>query len=519
MTVAAEGIAPDTTAPEGAAPAGSADRLAALRQRLGAAAGVLGLDAETDADPTVAVSQLYGRLVEHVHAQRATDSLWLLMTALAGVLPQPDDVTAAVRARDLRRSGDFATWLLEAGYLAACAAGSPDLEMDVVDSGVVVDVDFAATHELHTGIQRVVRETLPRWHREHEFTLVAWTDPGGAMRHLLPHESDRILRWHEHATRVRADDAVAPRQRPRHRLVVPWRSWVVVPENPPPEHCPALAALSLYSGSRTALIGYDCIPAISPELIHPGLPDRFMRYLEAVKHAHRVAGISGAATREFEGFVDMLAAQGLPGPTVVECVLPVEMPPGEPVGSTGAPLVVCIGSFEPRKNQLAVLAAAEQLWREGLDFRLEFIGGSGMATEFDAMMARLVRAGRPVRRRTAISDELLWGTVRSARFTVFVSLHEGFGLPVAESLACGTPCLTSDTGSTREIADGGGALTVDPLDDLAIADQMRRLLTDDQLVTALRGEALRRPPRTWDDYAAELWDALLVSAPDAEPGR
>jgi glycosyltransferase involved in cell wall biosynthesis len=506
-----------TVAPDVAAPARRSERLSALRQRLGVAAGTLGLDTETAPDTTVAVSQLYGRLIEHVHAQDTTESLWLLMTALAGALPQPDDVKAAVRARDLSRSGDFATWLLEAGYVAACDAGSPDLEMDVVDSGVVVDVGFSATHELHTGIQRVVRETVPRWHRGHELTLVAWTDPGGAMRHLLPDESDRILRWHEH--RARADDPVASRGRPRHRLVVPWHSWVLIPENPPPEHCPALAAMSLYSGSRTALIGYDCIPAISPELIHPGLPDRFMRYLEAVKHAHRVAGISGAATREFEGFVDMLAAQGLPGPSVVECILPVEMPPGEPVATTGAPLVVCIGSFEPRKNQLAVLHAAEHLWREGLDFRLEFIGGSAMASEFDAMMARLTSAGRPVRRRTAISDEQLWGTVRSARFSVFVSLHEGFGLPVAESLACGTPCLTSDTGATREIADGGGAVTVDPMDDQAIADQMRRLLTDDQLVATLREQALRRPPRTWDDYAHELWNALTAPTDVRESGR
>jgi glycosyltransferase involved in cell wall biosynthesis len=80
---------------------------------------------------------------------------------------------------------------------------------------------------------------------------------------------------------------------------------------------------------------------------------------------------------------------------------------------------------------------------------------------------------------------------------------------VAESLACGTPCLTSHYGSTREIADGGGALVVDPLDDEAIAEQMRRLLTDDALVARLRDEAARRPPRTWDDYARELWDALL----------
>jgi glycosyltransferase involved in cell wall biosynthesis len=504
-------------APDVAAPARGADRLLALRQRLAVTVQALGLNAEAAPETPVAVSQLYGRLIEHVHAQETTESLWLLMTALAGALPLPDDVKAAVRARDLSPPGEFATWLLEACYVAACDAGSPDLEMDVVDSGIVVDVDFSATHDLHTGIQRVVRETIPRWHREHEFTLVAWTDPGGAMRHLLPHESDHILRWHER--RARVDDAVASSTPPQHRLVVPWQSWVLIPENPPPEHCPALAAMSLYSGSRTALIGYDCIPAISPELIHPGLPDRFMRYLEAVKHAHRVAGISVAATREFEGFVDMLAAQGLPGPSVVECILPVEMPPGEPIAATSAPLVVCIGSYEPRKNQLAVLHAAEHLWREGLDFRLEFIGGSAMATEFDAMMARLVSAGRPVRRRTAISDEKLWGAVRSARFSVFVSLHEGFGLPVAESLACGTPCLTSDTGAPREIAAGGGAVTVDPTDDQAITDQMRRLLTDDQLVFMLREQALRRPRRTWDDYARELWDALVApaNAGDARP--
>lgn len=433
-----------------------------------------------------------------------------MLTAVAGALPQTDDVKAAVRARDLTSPAEFAVWLLEAGFRLAGAAGAPELEMDVVSSSVVVDVDFSARHELHTGIQRVVREVVPRWERGHEFTLVAWTDPGGAMRHLLPHEHDRIIRWNGRRA-VDEDELPAASG---HRMVVPWRSTVLLLENPAPERCPALAAMSLFSGNRTALIGYDCIPAISPELIHAGLPDRFMRTLEVVKHAHCVAGISAGATREFEGFVDMLSAQGLRGPSVVECALPVEVPAGEPVTPTGTPLVVSIGSFEPRKNQLAVLHAAELLWREGLDFRLEFIGGGGWTTEFDAVMARLTRAHRPIRRRTAISDVELWNSLRSARFTVFVSLHEGFGLPVAESLACGTPCLTSDYGSTREIADGGGALTVDPRDDRAIADQMRRLLTDDALVAELREKALQRPPRTWDDYARELWDDLVTPLDD-----
>jgi len=107
-----------------------------------------------------------------------------------------------------------------------------------------------------------------------------------------------------------------------------------------------------------------------------------------------------------------------------------------------------------------------------------------------------------------VSDCELWGAYRSARFTVFPSLHEGYGLPVAESLAAGTPAITSDFGSMLEIAVDGGALTVDPrnLDDLT--DAMRTLLTDDEALTALATEATARPARDWDEYAAASWTLL-----------
>ena len=488
--------------------------LQALHQRLDAVARALGVDpAPESTDTVVATSLVYGRLVDHVHACRGSEELWLLLTAMSAALPDAEEVKAALRARDLSGPSDFGTWLLEAGYGAAATKGAMGSEMDVLTDAVVVDVDFTARHELHTGIQRVVRETLPRWRRDHEITSVAWTDEGGALRLLEPHESDRVLRWHE---REPVSEDEPPAVRAPHRLVVPWHCTVLLLENPAPEHNSLLAAMSLYSGNRVGLIGYDCIPVISPELIHEGLPDRFTRYLETVKHAHRIVGISAGATREFQGFVDMLAAQGLPRPEVLECALPVEVPPGEPAPQSDPPIVVCIGSFEPRKNQLAVLHAAELLWREGLQFRLELVGGGGWVTDSDALMSRLASAGRPVRRRTAISDSELWQLLRSARFSVFVSLHEGFGLPVAESLACGVPCLTSDYGSTREIANEGGALVVDPRDDLAIADQMRRLLTDDALLAELREQARRRPPRTWDDYARELWQALVPATAPAE---
>ena len=103
---------------------------------------------------------------------------------------------------------------------------------------------------------------------------------------------------------------------------------------------------------------------------------------------------------------------------------------------------------------------------------------------------------------SAASDDLLWGGYRVARFTVFPSLNEGFGLPLAESLACGTPAVTSNYGSMREIVElGGGALLVDPRDDHSVADGMRALLTDDSLLEELRD------PSNYEAFQNDLKDA------------
>jgi glycosyltransferase involved in cell wall biosynthesis len=174
------------------------------------------------------------------------------------------------------------------------------------------------------------------------------------------------------------------------------------------------------------------------------------------------------------------------------------------------PLILVVGSHEPRKNHMAVLHAAELLWREGQQFSLTFIGGNAWHSEpFVHRFGQLVGTGRALESFTAATDELLWQAYRAARFTVFPSFNEGFGLPVAESLACGTPVVTSNFGSMKEIADaGGGALLIDPRDDHDLLDAMRTLLTDDHLHAELAGQARSRPPRTWDDYADEVWAAL-----------
>jgi glycosyltransferase involved in cell wall biosynthesis len=175
----------------------------------------------------------------------------------------------------------------------------------------------------------------------------------------------------------------------------------------------------------------------------------------------------------------------------------------------GLPMVLVVGSHEPRKNHLAVLQAAELLWRQGLAFSLTFIGGNSWSSEeFLDTVAALQLRGRPVESISAAGDDLLFAGYRLARFTVFPSFNEGFGLPVVESIACGTPVITSDFGSMREITADGGARLVDPRSDHAVAGAMRTLLTDDAELERLAKQARRRPTRTWDSYADEVWRIL-----------
>jgi glycosyltransferase involved in cell wall biosynthesis len=156
-----------------------------------------------------------------------------------------------------------------------------------------------------------------------------------------------------------------------------------------------------------------------------------------------------------------------------------------------------------------VLFAAETLWREGLEFELSFIGGMAWGEELPARIAELQAAGRPIRVQRSVGQAILAKSYADAAFTVFASLHEGYGLPVAESLAAGTPVITADFGSTAEIAAGGGCVTVDPRDDLALTDAMRVLLTNPARLAELRAALARGESRSWDTYAAELWSILV----------
>jgi len=457
-------------------------------------------------------------LVDRARATLRPDLAWLLHTAVSGHLPLSDDVEDLLRHLELATdSTDAEIWLLRRAKAAIDEHGVVDHPMRVVTDAVVVDVNFSAQNDKHTGIQRVTREVCPRWKASHDITLTAWLPNESAMRTLVGREEAKVLAWSGRGPGDAEDrDGLEAREEDsdtRYTIVVPWRSTVVLPEVAQGRTSRPLAALAQYSGNAVVAIGYDAIPVVSADLRPASEPNQFVGYLTVIKHSHRVAGISTSAAAEFRGFANAVRAQGIAGPHVTEVMLAAEVPQGPPhpiEATLQAPNLLCVGSHELHKNHLAVLHAAELLWREGLDFRLTFVGGPGWDTsEFDARLTALIEGGRAVTNLGSVTDDELWSLYRRATFTVFPSLHEGFGLPVAESLACGTPAVTTRYGSTGEIAERGGCLLVDPRDDHDLAAAMRSLLTDGDTYATLKEQAVRSAGRTWDTYAAELWSVLV----------
>lgn len=108
-----------------------------------------------------------------------------------------------------------------------------------------------------------------------------------------------------------------------------------------------------------------------------------------------------------------------------------------------------------------------------------------------------------------LDESSLAEAYRGATFLMLVSLEEGFGLPVVEAMACGTPVLTSNTSALKEIA-GDAAVTVDPNDVQDITVAIERLAADGALRSVLRARGIERSKIfRWDKVAARVSQVFM----------
>lgn len=180
-------------------------------------------------------------------------------------------------------------------------------------------------------------------------------------------------------------------------------------------------------------------------------------------------------------------------------------------------LVLYVGSEHPRKNLPRLLEALARVRTHIPTVEFVKIGGAGSRLGRTAFVRTADRFGLwPTIRRIDRADDvdlLYW--YHAATVLAFPTLHEGFGLPPLEAMACGTPVVTSDRSSLPEVV-GGSALLVNPNDVQAIADALLRVLPDQSLRSELRARGLLQAKhfteeRTYRDTRAVYQRVLNTS--------
>lgn len=173
------------------------------------------------------------------------------------------------------------------------------------------------------------------------------------------------------------------------------------------------------------------------------------------------------------------------------------------------PFVLFVGTLEPRKNLVTLLRALKRLPNE---VRLVIVGAEGWGGSQPEAVARSLGVLDRVTIAGQVSHAELDALYRAARVLVMPSLSEGFGLPVLEAMARGTPVVCSNSGALPEIADDA-ALMHEPLDEATLAQHIRALWYD----TALHDEYARRGKEraqmfSWEHAARETIEIYCEAA-------
>jgi glycosyltransferase involved in cell wall biosynthesis len=373
-----------------------------------------------------------------------------------------------------------------------------------------IGIDYTAAARQRAGIGRYTRElvkALLTLDSPHRYTLFAAT--GGLPREDWLAKINRLTTISRSPLTVRnlplSDDWLA---RLWHRLRLPLPVELITG---PLElfYSPDFVLPPTRRATRTLLTVHDLSFLHYPEAFVPTL----RRYLErvvprSVARADHVLADS-EATR-----ADLIAHLGT-APEKVDVLYSGVDPRFGPESKAGErerlekrygvgdqPYILSVGTVQPRKNYTRLIRAFASLRAEA---QLLIAGGKGWLYEEIVAEAEEHEA---VHLLGFVEDEDLPALYRNAALFAFPSLYEGFGLPVLEALACGTPVVCSDASSLPEVA-GNAALLVDPLDIDVLTEAMARVLGDADLRQAMIARGLQQAARfTWERAARQLLDML-----------
>ena len=325
-----------------------------------------------------------------------------------------------------------------------------------------VDITMLANHDLRTGIQRVVRSVLA--------ALPEQLPAGWMLAPVCAHG----LHGYVHADALLADwlglplpDSIRARE---GQPAVPAADdqflgldWV------PQLTVDGQAHLDVWraKGVRTSFVVYDLLPVLAPQFFPPHVTALSAEWLAAIgHHADGLIAISQSVADELRAwYAGHPDAVSTPQPAIgwfhLGADLSASLPTTEAdpaavaalAGLSAGPVVLSVGTIEPRKGHDEALAAFERLWADGVDVNWVVVGKPGWQTE--ALSAKLrdhPQTGRRLLWLENASDAVLAQAYQRADLLLVASRGEGFGLPLIEGARQGLPLLVRDIPVFREVA-------------------------------------------------------------------
>ncbi len=395
-------------------------------------------------------------------------------------------------------------------------------------------VEFHTRRESPSGVQRVIAETAPG-------LLAAGAQPvildriRGLLVALDTSETRDLLGPGVSAeTRAQAAEAALVRARSAPEAPIDTQTVLLFPGAVWINDALMLAARRAHEqGARLVYYLYDLTPVF--ESGHTAAVNMlFERYLCLIAETgSRVPAISTSTRRDFERWC---AGHGRRAPVGIATRLPNGLAPDDfdlTESPWPRPYALFVGTIESRKNHIVALDAwRELIERRGADRTPDLVCIGRLGWHADAFLREYVTShgldGKVSMLTANVPDDVLARFYAHADFTVYPSAYEGWGLPVSESIAFGTPVICADNSSLREA--GGDAAIFIPTDDagaLAVTVE-EMMLTPAERERALERLRTHRPALpTWDEVAAMLAaevdaarsEEVTVAIPDIDLGR
>jgi glycosyltransferase involved in cell wall biosynthesis len=260
----------------------------------------------------------------------------------------------------------------------------------------------------------------------------------------------------------------------------------------------------------TRFIVHDMLPLTHSEHFAPGSTHEHLLNLVAFTEAERLFVATPLLANDLEQFASALG-RSVPELHTVE--LPIEVPEQSPsLGPRPSdPYVVFMGGFDSRKG-LSSFVDYVLAHRDAEDsFRVIIVGTPPMITRRDLfdLLKRIARRMDVFEIRSGLTDDELHMLLAGALATIYVSAAEGYGLPVLESLALGTPVITADTALNHHLNELFGGIF--PIFDHSPAtiDEIRALTNSAHRNVVSASIARAKLPRSIDDWASRVTEQLV----------